>query len=155
LVYGTWKPKAGYHALQHVTSVFDQRLNKPKDVEATFEIEDEGSFDGIKGESVRDEKPFSQAKSPTPIQVIGLTGSGGDALVYYTPWRMQQYVKPAKVNIMIKNVSIQDPVVVDLLTGQVYESEISRKKGMLMIKGIPLADYPIAIVSRELASMKS
>ena len=68
---------------------------------------------------------------------------------------MQQYVKPAKVNIMIKNVSIQDPVVVDLLTGQVYESEISRKKGMLMIKGIPLADYPIAIVSRELASMKS
>jgi hypothetical protein len=56
---------------------------------------------------------------------------------------------------MIKNVSIQDPVVVDLLTGQVYESEISRKKGMLMIKGIPLADYPIAVVSRELASMKS
>ena len=50
LVYDTWEPKVGYRALQHLTSVFDQRLMKPKTVKAEFEVEDEGSFTGIKGE---------------------------------------------------------------------------------------------------------
>lgn len=149
LVYGTWKPKAGYHALQHLTSLFDQRLMKPKTVTAAFEVEDEGSFAGIKGENKRDEEPFKGAKSPMPIQVIGLTGSGGDALVYYTPWRMQQYIKPAKVNIRIQNISIKDPVVADLLTGKIYKARTSTRGRELMIEGLPLTDYPIAVVSRK------
>jgi len=149
LVYGTWEPKVGYRALQHITSVFDQRLMKPKTVKAAFEVEDEGSFTGIKGENKRDEKPFEGAKSPMPIQVIGMTGSGGDALVYYTPWRMQQYIKPAKVNIRIQDVLIKDPVVVDLLTGKIYKVKTSTKGKELMIKGLPLTDYPIAVVSRK------
>ena len=122
---------------------------KPKTVKAAFEVEDEGSFTGIKGENKRDEKAFKGAKSPMPIQVIGMTGSGGDALVYYTPWRMQQYIKPAKVDIRIQDVSIKDPVVVDLLTGKIYEVKTSTKGKELMIKGLPLTDYPIAVVSRK------
>ena len=84
-----------------------------------------------------------------PIQVIGMTGSGGDALVYYTPWRMQQYIKPAKVNIRIQDVSIADPVVVDLLTGRIYKAKTSTRGRELIIKGLPLTDYPIAVVSRK------
>ncbi len=155
LVYDTWEPKAGFRALQHITSVFDQRLMETKTVEAVFEFEDEGSFSGVAGENLhRDEEPYAGAKAPYPIQVVGLTGSGGDAVAYYTPWRMQEYVKPAKVNIRLKNVSIQDPVVVDLLTGQVYEAETSTRGNELMIKGIPLTDYPIVVVGRKCVTMK-
>jgi len=150
LVYGTWEPKPGYRALQHITSIFDERLMKPKTVTAAFEVVDEGSFTGIKGENKRDEESFKGAKSPMPIQVIGMTGSGGDALVYYTPWRMQQYVKPAKVNIRIHDVSISDPVIVDLLGGKIYKAKTSTKGKELIVKGVPLTDYPIALVSREI-----
>jgi len=149
LVYGTWEPKVGYRALQHLTSVFDQGLMKSIKVEATFEIQDEGSFTGIKGENNRDDEAYEDAKSPMPIQLIGMTGSSGNALIYYAPWRMHEYVKPAKVNIRIKDLSIDDPVLVDLLTGQIYEVKAKRKGKGLEIKGIPLTDYPIAILSRE------
>ena len=116
---------------------------------AEFEVIDEGSFSGIKGENKRADEPFAGAKSPMPIQVIGLTGTGGDAVVYYTPWRLQEYIKPAVVNVSVHDVSIDDPVVVDLLTGEIYQVETSIKGNDLIIKKIPLTDYPIAIVSRK------
>jgi hypothetical protein len=156
LRYGTWEAKPGYRALQHVTGVFDERLMEPKTVEAGFEFEDEGSLYGVKGENVnrKDDEPFSGAKSPYPIQVVGLTGSGGDAVVYYTPWRMQEYVKPAKVNVRIKDISIKDPVVVDLLTGHVYEATTSTRGTELTVKGVPLTDYPMAIIARKCVAMQ-
>ena len=40
---------------------------------------------------------------------------------YYVPWRMQEFVKPAKVNITIKNIQIKAPVVVDLLSGKIMK----------------------------------
>jgi len=149
LFYDTWEPKAGYHALQHLTSIFDQTLMTPKEVLAEFDITDEGSFSGIKGENQRDAKPFSGAKSPMPIQVLGMTGTAGDAVVYYAPWRMQQYVKPAKTNIRFKDISIEDPVAVDLLTGKMYKAKTSTRGKDLIIKGVPLADYPIAVVGSK------
>lgn len=149
LVYGSWKPKIGYRALQHITTVFDQRFMTPRTVTAEFEVIDEGSFSGIQGENQRADEPFAGAKSPMPIQVIGLTGSGGDAVVYYTPWRLQEYVKPAVVNVRVHDVSIHDPVVVDLLTGKIYQAQTSIKGNDLIINKIPLTDYPIAIVSKK------
>ena len=149
LYYGTWQPKAGFHAMQNLTSIFDETLMTPRTVTAKFDIEDEGSFTGIKGENARDDKPFDGAKSPIPIQVIGLTGSAGDAIVYYTPWRMTQYIKPAKVNIRFKNISIKNPVVADLLTGKIYKAKTSTKGKDLIVEGVPLTDYPIAVLSRK------
>ena len=154
MVYGSWKPKVGYRALQHLTSIFDQGLMKPRAIKAEFEVEDEGSFTGIKGENLRDDQPYKSAKSPMPIQVIGITGTGGDAVVYYVPWRMQEYVRPAKVNIRIKKVSIKDPVLVDLVTGQVYKVKATPSGGELVIKGVPLADYPMVVVGRASVALK-
>lgn len=128
---------------------------QPKTIEAAFEFEDEGSFAGIGGENLhRDDAPHSNAKSPYPIQVLGLTGSGGDAVVYYAPWRMQEYVKPAKVNIRIQDVSIENPAVVDLLTGQVYKAATSTRGKELTVEGIPLTDYPMAVVGGECVAMQ-
>lgn len=154
LRYATWQPKPAYLALQHLTSTFDERLMKPKKTQAVWEFEDEGSFSGIRGENLdRHEAPFSDAEAPYPIQIIGLTGSGGNAVAYYAPWRMQEYVKPAKVNVRIKSISIINPVLVDLLTGIVYRVQTLEVGHDLAIGGIPLADYPIAVVPRRIVPM--
>jgi hypothetical protein len=154
LRYGTWQPKPAYLALQHLASIFDERLGKPRKTQAVWEFEDEGSFNGIRGENLdRDDAPFSGAKAPYPIQIIGLTGSVGNAVVYYAPWRMQEYVKPAKVNVRIKNTSVIDPVLVDLLTGTVYSLQTQGQGRDLVIRGIPLADYPMAVIPRRIVPM--
>lgn len=149
LFYGSWEPKVGYRAMQNLTSIFDETLMTPKTVTARFDIKDEGSFTGIKGENARVDEPFSGPKSPIPIQTIGIAGTAGDAVVYYIPWRMTEYVKPAKTDIRFKNISIDDPVVVDLMTGKIYEAETSKEGNDLIVKDIPLTDYPIAIVSSK------
>jgi len=154
LRYGTWQPKPAYRALQHLTSVFDQRLMTSRESEAVWEFEDEGSFNGIRGENLdREKTPFSGAKAPYPIQVIGLTGGGGNAVVYYVPWRMQEYVRPAKVNVRIKDISIKDPVLVDLLTGIAYRVQTLDGGRDLVMGGIPLTDYPMAAVPRSMVPM--
>ena len=53
----------------------------------------------------------------------------------------------------IKNISVADPVLVDLLTGAVYLAETQEQGRDLVIRGIPLADYPMAVVPRRIVSM--
>jgi hypothetical protein len=151
LRYPTWDSKPAYRVLQHLTSVFDERLSKPKTFKASFTFSDEGSFYGSKGENVdrRNEKAFAKAKSPCPIQVVGATGPGGDAVAYWLPWRMQEFVKPAKVDILVTGADIKDPVLVDLLTGQIYRAQTSMNSDGLKVLDIPLADYPMLLVGKS------
>ena len=154
----TGQPKKGYLALQHITSIFDEGLSATKEIQSEFEIIDEGGFTGIKGENTQQylikNPPYENAKSPLPIEVVTLTGTNGEAVTYWLPWRMQEYIKPAKINVIIKNVHIKEPVLVDLLTGVIYRvnSEISGKG--LLIKDVPLTDYPMAIIPQHLVKMK-
>ena len=159
LHYETEKSKQGFRALQHLTGIFDDRLNAVKKVQSRFEFLDEGGFAGIAGENdpgyLREYPPYKGAKSPYPIEVVALTGNEGDAVTYWLPWRMQEYVKPGKVNLFVEDINIQDPVLVDLLTGHIYRPKIeNREKGMLF-KEVLLTDYPMAIVPLHLVKMKS
>jgi hypothetical protein len=158
LASATGLPKKGYLALQHLTSIFDEGLNATKEIQSEFEIIDEGGFTGIKGENSKQylikNSPYKNAKSPIPIEVVTLTGTKGEAVTYWLPWRMQEYIRPAKINVLVNNVNIKDPVLVDLLSGVIYrvKTEISEKG--LLIKDVPLTDYPMAIVPLNLVKMK-
>jgi hypothetical protein len=152
---GTLEAKPAYRALQHLTSLFDERLDQPKAIEAQFQFLDEGGFPGVKGENAKhQDKPFSAAKAPCPIQVVGVTGSTGDAVAYWVPWRMQEIVKPAKADVRIKGAAIRDPVLVDLLSGEVYGVKSRTEGGAMIIEGVPLADYPMAILSKQSVQRK-
>lgn len=63
-----------------------------------------------------------------------MTGSGDETVVHYLPWRVQEYVKPAK------DVSIENPVLVDLLTGNDYAVKTSTETNTLAVKDIPPTD---------------
>ncbi len=155
LYLNTWKPKQGYRTLQNLTSVFDQRLGRAKKIKSEFEILDEGGFSGIIGENKgKKKKAHTGAKSPYPIEVTGMTGSGGDAVVYWLPWRMQEYVKPAKVNMQAKNVRIKKPVLVDLFTGNVFRIQAKARNDGMFFEGLLLTDYPMAIVAEDLVKLK-
>jgi hypothetical protein len=149
-----YRPKQGYLTMQHITSIFDEKLNSLKEVRSGFEIIDEGSFTGIRGENDKEflnrDKPYNNEKSPNPIEVVAFTGSEGDAVTYWFPSRLQTYVKPARVNLSIEDVNISEPVLVDLLSGVVYRPEIERINNGIIFKGLPLADYPLAIVPKHL-----
>jgi len=58
---------------------------------------------------------------------------------------MQVFVKPAKVNITIKNIQIKASVVVDLLSGKSYEAKPVIRCKNLIVKRVLLVDYPMVI----------
>lgn len=151
------EPKRAYKTLQNLTSIFDQRLMTPKEVDCEFEIIDEGSFYGVKGENdatyQMKNPPYAHEKSPMPIERVALYGIEDEAIAYWLPWRMQEYVYPAKVDLSIKNTDIKDPVLVDLLTGLVYQVKVEISDDGMLLKGLPLTDYPMAIVPKHLVKI--
>jgi len=58
------------------------------------------------------------------------------------------------VNIILKNLNFTNPVLVDLLSGKVYDARenVTNQNKDCVIKNISLADYPLLLV--EKASLK-
>ena len=151
LRYGTWEPKPAYRALQNLTSLFDQQLNHPLKIEAKIEIVDAGCFYGVMGYFPDSFGiPYSNAKAPTPIEVFGVTGKNGIGIVYWLPWRMQEIISPARINLNVENVKIKNPALVDLLNGNIFSVKYSKKKDSIHLLAIPLTDYPLVIIEKDL-----
>ena len=63
---------------------------------------------------------------------------------------MQELVHPAKVELKLSGARIQDPVLVNLLDGIVYQVPVQAGAGGVMtFSSLPLADYPFAIVGKK------
>jgi hypothetical protein len=150
--------KQGYIALQNITSIFDIQLNTPQKVNHEFEIIDEGGFLGVRKENnkhyLQENPPYENAKSPIPIELVALTGDEDNALAYWLPWPMQEYVLAAKVNLFVKALTIENPVLVDLLSGVVYHTKTEIRENGMIFKELPLSDYPMAIVPKDLVKLK-
>jgi hypothetical protein len=75
--------------------------------------------------------------------------SSGKCFAYWLPWRMQEIIKPAIISLQINKLI--DPVMVDMIKGKVYpvKTRIS-ENGLQEITDIPLTDYPVFIMEKEL-----
>lgn len=131
----------------------NDQLDSITNISAELEILNEGSFPGIRGENdeeyLKEHPPYKSAKAPCPIEIAGFSGKAGNAAAYWIPWRMQEYIQPAKVNIVLKNTIIHEPVLVDLLMGKVYQINTSMQKNDLLISEVPMTDYPLLIISES------
>lgn len=93
--------KVGYHAVQHLTAVFDDTVTRVKDFEARV----------------------TGGQEDSRFSVFGYRGSNEGSLV--TLWRSSD--TPGKrsdferVNLAVDGLRFEDPVWADLLTGRVYE----------------------------------
>ena len=82
------------------------------------------------------------------VYYYAVTGCGGKIANGPHDIVSQRAFEPCKVNIMIKNIQIKDPVVVDLLSGKIYEPKPVVRCKNLILKRVLLADYPMVIVGK-------
>ncbi|MDZ7721247.1 MAG: hypothetical protein U5R06_00100 [candidate division KSB1 bacterium] len=149
LHHGTMQAKPAYRALQHLTRLFDQDLNQAHDIQSDIQVIDNGCFYGVRGKYPESfGTPYSKAKAPTPIERFAVSGKGGPAIVYWLPWRMQEIIRPAQIHFKLRT-EIDEPVLVDLLTGNIYEIKYEKTNNFIQFLAIPLTDYPLLIIDKK------
>jgi hypothetical protein len=140
LRFGSWQPKPSYFAYQNLTSLIDSSFT-PTTLHATFKIVDQGIFYGAR---------------PEKIMAIDFLKSREVSLAYWLPWRPQEIIKPAKVDISLDSVKIEEPVLIDLLDGAIYSvDQAFESKNRINFSSLPLADYPMILTSRKSVNMKT
>ena len=139
---GTWEPKPAYYAAQHIGALIYGSCELLEDVDVAFDVLDEGIFYGLLDP---DEDRFPMV----PWTAAFADGAGRQRLAWWLPWRMQEIVVPAEVDMTIRGASFRDPVLVDLLDGDIYPAYIETRGDAVYVKGVPMADYPLMLVERD------
>lgn len=134
--------KTGFYAYQNLCSIW-QPDYKPDVLKYKTEISDEGIFYGI--------GPEDDAFPSIPLVTFFKNEKGNSLVSWWLPWNAQEYLpKLATINLTIENLQLKNPVMVDLISGQVYSvNDIKFLNGTTTLKGLPLADYPIVICEKE------
>jgi hypothetical protein len=100
-----------------------------------------GNFYGIGSED--------DAFPSIPLVSTFKTKSGAWMVTYWLPWHPQEMIKTATVDVRVSGATYKDPVLVDILEGDVFDVEMTvESDGMTVFRNVPLADYPLAIVER-------
>jgi hypothetical protein len=138
----TQQPKPGYFAYQNLCSAMDDSY-KVFQTKYEFQVINQGHFYGI-GE-------YEDAFPSVPLLASYKTTDGKAFVAYWLPWTAQENVlELAAVSLKIENLIFKEPVLLDLLTGKVYNIGRFRvEEGSSLFQEIPLADYPFAIVEKK------
>lgn len=143
------RPKIAYYAIQNVTSVFDNSLERIKDLSFTYNI----------AGARQDEHKYSQSTDRS-LAVYGYSHKSTKRQVY-TIW-MDENIPTDSKNMKLQTFSFSNgnfdtPVFVDIVSGTVYEissSDWSKKGNTYTFKNIPVYDSPILIIDKSLIIMK-
>jgi len=135
LKLGTLEKKLSFYTFRNMASIFSDSVSIPLNpVFKVIEKITEGIFFNF-----------------NPDEVMGyyMKCRNMNCFSYWLPWRMQEIIKPAKISIQISNIT--DPVLVDMIKGTVkplYSKPAG--PGLIVIKNVPLTDYPIFIMERNM-----
>ncbi len=141
------RPKIAYYAIQNVTSIFDNTLERIKNLTFTHNIESAAA-----GES-----RYSQSTDRS-LAVYGFRNRVSKKQLYAI-W-MDEAI-PTNVNttksqtFSFSNADFDSPVFVDILTGGVYEiptTAWSKKANTYTFKDIPVYDGPVLIADKSLVT---
>ncbi|MBC7845634.1 MAG: beta-galactosidase [Flavobacterium sp.] len=144
------RPKIAYYAIQNVTSIFDNSLQRITDLAHTYNIQ---SVD-------LNEKRY-KLSTDRGVTVYGYEHKITKKQVY-TIWMNESI--PLNTNdikettFSVTNTNIEIPVYVDLLTGKVYEiptKQWSKKESTFTFKNLPIYDSPILIADKSLINFFS
>lgn len=133
--------KPAFYAYQNLCAVWKPEY-KPTPVDYKVEVLDQGIFYGIGEED--------DAFPSVPLVTIFSDGEGNNLLAWWLPWNMQEYLpKLAKINISLEGINFTDPVMLDPLSGEVFDIKISNTDKGSVFEAAVLADYPFIVVERE------
>jgi len=139
------RPKMAYYSMQHVTSIFDNTLERIKNVTHTHNMNGAGP----------NEHRFSVGTDRS-IAVYGYRNKATQKQLY-TVW-MNETI-PLNTNetklltMSFSNANFDSPVLVDIISGAVYEipaGKWSKKGNTYTFKEMPVYDGPIVIADRSL-----
>lgn len=144
------RPKIAYYAMQNIVSVFDDRLQRIKSLQPTF-----NANATLKQGQVKYSKSTDRS-----LAVYGYQDSLSKKQLFAI-WSDEAIPKNSNeiqlTNISILNGRFKEPVFVDLLTGSVYQipaSVWSVKGDVHTFKNLPIYDSPILITDRSLIRMR-
>ncbi len=133
-------PKPAYFAYQNLCAVMDSRYKKDEP-DYQFRVKNSGSFSGI-GEH---EDAF-----PSVPLLAAFRSMDAALLAIWLPWIPQETISEyATVSLEVTS-EFKDPVLLDLLAGNVYAVEnFQSSGGKSRFGSLPLADYPLLISERS------
>ena len=143
------RPKMAYYAIQNVTSIFDNTLERIGDLKHSFNVD---------GENI--EKHRYSKQTDRSLSVYGFKHKETQKQLYAI-W-MDESI-PLNTNTLkletfsFTNGNFENPVFVDMLTGRVHEipaDQWSKKENTITFKNIPVYDSPILIADRSLIKIR-
>lgn len=123
------RPKPSYFAFQHTATLFSEKINRIKN--AGIEKED------------KDLMVFTFDKEKT---------KGAAVVFWFAEAKPADNYNAKPINFAVSGVKIKNPVLVDLLTGMVYQipgDNFATNKDSIKISGVPVSDYPLVIVDKK------
>lgn len=138
--------KPGFFAYQTLCAIWKSGY-KPKPVTYKTDVIDEGVFYGISEDD---------AFPSVPLLATFEDLNENWLLAWWLPWNAQEYLPGlAKINAEVSGVKIKDPVLIDLLSGEVFEIDsLKQENGKVFLIGLPLADYPMILAERNTIKFK-
>jgi hypothetical protein len=139
------RPKMAYYAIQNVTSVFDNSLSRLEGLSFTYNIEASPA------------QVYRYSKSTDrSLSVYGYENRISKRQVY-TIWMDESIPadsnKAKEVTLSFSQGNFEDPVLVDILTGAVYDipaGRWTRDNSRYTFRNIPVYDSPVLIADRSL-----
>ncbi|MEP3237504.1 MAG: hypothetical protein ABJX94_00105 [Flavobacteriaceae bacterium] len=136
-----FEEKPAFYAYQNLCAVWKPEY-KPNEIIYSTEVVSQGIFYGIGEED--------DAFPSVPLVATFSDEEGNNLVAWWLPWNAQEHLPElAKINISLTGINFIDPVMLDPLSGEVYEIGVSNNEKGCTIKDAILADYPFMIVERE------
>jgi hypothetical protein len=145
------RPKIAYYSIQNVTSVFDHTLSRIPEVRSTHNSKMPSSDQGT---------VLYTASTDRSLSVYGYQHKNTQKQVYtiwaddYIP-KDDNTTKP--LTFTFTNGNFVQPVLVDMITGGVYEipaSQWSREGDKYTFRNIPVYDAPVLIADKSLVKIR-
>lgn len=131
-------PKQSYYAVQRIAAIFDNRLSRIRDFSFT------SANEGVTSKTLS-AFAYADAQGRTIVTIWDRTGRPADTKIRPTDFAFPK-------------ASFKSPVLVDMLSGAVYEipkSAWEQKDAGCAFKGVPVYDSPVLVAERELIPMKA
>jgi hypothetical protein len=143
------RPKIAYYAIQNVTSVFDNLLERIKELEFTYNIAGAGP----------NEHKYSKSTDRS-LAVYGYQNKVSKKQIY-TIWMDEnipaESYKTKLQTFSFSNGNFDHPVYVDIITGGVYDipaDKWNKAGNTYTFKDIPVYDSPILIADKSLIKIR-
>lgn len=133
------QPKPAYFTYQNLVGLFPENIQSEINNKLEIEIKNEGMFYGILSKN---------------IFAVTITKSDGSKfLAYWYSGRSQEYIKPATINIQC-GMNMKNAVLIDLLSGNVFDIASEKITGGTKITNAPLTDYPLFVTDLKNVHLK-